>query len=744
MVSFCQVLRQIHTVVSQPKAKSPWWALFITAPIPHDRKNYQKKLSEKIIRKNYWSPIMPAPIFTDIDSHWAKACILQLAERNIVKGYPEGVYRPEGAVTRAEFAALIFTVFPDALPVRSPLSFADVTDAHWAKTAVEWAYQRGFFTGYPDNTFRPDQKIPRVQAIAVLATVLQYAFPAISEETLQAYFDDFGDIPDYAKGAIAVSTLKSLVVNYPDVRKLRPNQAATRGEVAALWCQALGIPGTPPQYVTWGTQLGDIQGNMTVSFEMLKANARLIKELQTRLSVLKVYPGGRWLDGKYGARLEAAIAEFRAVLGLPTTRSIDAKFAQTLLTINPVTFVLQQAKNRQKVFDEFLQMESGYGADKLAFLDRGVQNSPYKAEIVQYPDRLREIPDGIEVVSLGNQVTLTGSGKTVTFSPYPNLGKVPDIDTTGLDFLHSDIQAACICVGSFVDGKLRSHWLGKNATTNRELWSGTKIVPLLNVVGRMNNQFPEVDADNCVIRSQGNSGGYKFYDLAVDLVSYKDAIASSNQIAAMFKQFDSPANLETWLKKITGNTSLRFRGRYGEDPFIYTPEVWDTKTRKRVLSSPSPGSEGGNTISPYDLTRIISMLGWHFHIPLEARTPGGQWDSLECVVRAMGNDSARYLDVAIDRLGLASVVRSTVIISKLGFGRSSVRNRTELIYTALLQFVDKRPRSESQPAVLRTIAMTLFGAKGLGNANREAIELDARMAAEVTEIVRRLMTQELA
>jgi S-layer homology domain len=687
---------------------------------------------------------MPAPTFTDIDNHWAKACILALAERNIVKGYPEGVYRPEGTITRAEFAALIFTVFPDALPVRSPLSFADVTEAHWGKVALEWAYERGFFSGYPDNTFRPDQPIPRVQAIAVLATVLKYPFPTISEETLQAYFDDFGDIPDYAKGAIAVSTLKSLVVNHPDVRKLQPNRAATRGEVAALWCQALAIPGAPPQYVTWGTQLSDIKGDLVVSFEMLKANAKLVKELQTRLSNLKVYPGGRWLDGKYGARLETAIAEFRTVLGLPAGRSIDAKFAQTLLTINPVAFVLQQAKNRQQVFDQFLQMESGYGADKLAFLDRGVQNSPFKAEIPQYPDRLREIPDGIEVVSLGEKVTLTGSGQTVTFKSYPVLGKLPEIEDKGLNFLHSDIQAACVCVGSFVEGKLRSHWLGKNATTNRELWSGTKIIPMLNVVGRINDQFPAVDADNCVIRSQGNTGGYKFYDLAVDLVSYKNAIASSNQVAAMFKQFDTPANLETWLKKITGNTSLRFRGRYGEDPFIYTPEVWDTKTQKQVLTSPSPGSEGGNTISTYDLTRIISMLGWHFHIPLEARIPGSQWDSLECMVRAIGNDSARYLDVAIDRLGLASVMRSTVIISKLGFGRSSVRNRTELIYTALLQFVDKRPRSENQPAVLRTIAMTLMGAKGLGNANREAIELDARMAAEVTEIVRRLMTQELA
>ncbi|MCU0570009.1 MAG: hypothetical protein MUF49_25970, partial [Oculatellaceae cyanobacterium Prado106] len=72
------------------------------------------------------------------------------------------------------------------------------------------------------------------------------------------------------------------------------------------------------------------------------------------------------------------------------------------------------------------------------------------------------------------------------------------------------------------------------------------------------------------------------------------------------------------------------------------------------------------------------------------------------------------------------------------------RDRTELVYTALLQLVDKRPRSENKPAVLRTVAITLLGAKDLNNANQEALELDARFAAEVTEIVRRIMTQELA
>ena len=690
---------------------------------------------------------MPTLAFTDISSHWAKACIEQLAERNIVKGYPDGTFRPDGTVSRAEFTALVYSVFPASLPVRPALTFADVPVSHWAKTSVEWAYERGFLSGYPDQTFRPDIPISRVQAIAVLATALQYVFPPTAEETLQQYFDDAIAIPDYAKGAIAISTLKSLVVNYPDVRQLQPNKATTRGEVAALWCQALAISNVvPPQYVTWEMPLNELKGNRIVSFAVLKANAKLVKELQTRFSVLKIYPSGQELNGKYGTRLETAIADFCTLLNLPhaQTKQLDEKFAQALLNVVPVAFILKQTQNRQQVFNEYLQQGSRFSADKLVFLDRGIQNSPYKADLPQYPDRLREVPDGIEVVSLGETLKLTGTSQTVTFRPYPLRGKQPQIDAKGLDFLHADIKAACICVGSIVGGKLRSHWLGKNALQNMELWSATKIIPLLNVVSRVNNQFPAVDADQCMVRPSGSANGYKFYDLAVDVVNYGHAIASSNSLSAMFKQFDTPSNLENWVQKTTGNTALSFRGRYGEPPFLQTPELWDTKTQRQVLTSPNVPALESNTLSTYDLTRFISMLGWHFHIPLEARLLGGQWDSLECIVRAMGHDTARYLDVAIERLGLASVVRSTVIISKLGFGRSSIRDRTELVYTALLQFVDKRPRTENKPAILRTVAITLIGAKDLNNANQEAIELDARMAAEVTEILRRLMTQELA
>jgi peptidoglycan hydrolase-like protein with peptidoglycan-binding domain len=681
---------------------------------------------------------------TDIANHWTKPCILALVERSLVNGYPDGTYKPDGTVSRAEYATLLFRVFPDAPQVREPLSFTDVPTTFWAHKEVLWAYQRGFFSGYPDNTFRPDQILPRAQAIAVLATAKRLAFPTISEETLAQYYDDVAEIPDYAKGAIAAATLKGLVVNYPEVRQLRPAASVTRGEVAALLCQALDLRLLDPKYVPWSLGLADIKGSVVVAIAQLKANGRLVKELQLRLSELGLYPGGRWIDGRYGPQLEAALKEFCTMANLPNMQSgvLDSKFAQQLLTINAAEIALQRAKDRQRVFTGLLKQEVGASASHLAFLDRGYKSSIYQAEIPQFPDRLRILPDNVEVKSLGTTAT-SAEGKVVTFAAYPKLGELPQMDTNGLSFLHGDIPQACICIGSLVDNKLQARWFGRNPLQNIELWSTTKIIPLLNVVSRLNANDPKTDVDNCLIRPRGSSGGYAFYDLAVDLVSYKTTIGTSNAIAAMFKQFSSAEGLDGWLKQLTGNRNAWFRGRYGEPPFIQSPEVCDKVSRKVLLSPAGADHNAGNTISVYDLTRLISMLAWHHYLPADCRIPHAQWDSLECIVRAMGTDSARYLDVAIAQLGLEKSIKSPVLISKLGFGRSSVRDRTELAYTAVFQFIDRRPKLQNQPAILRQVALTLIAAKDYNDSNKEAIEMDARMAAEITEIIRRIVLQEL-
>jgi hypothetical protein len=479
-----------------------------------------------------------------------------------------------------------------------------------------------------------------------------------------------------------------------------------------------------------------IENNQTLTLEELKEDSDLVLEIQVKLNELGLYPGGRWLDGDYGGRTEKGLTKFCEVMQLNNmvTQQFDSTFAQTLIDTNSTDFRLETARNKEEVFQEFFEIQPHPSTGGGVFLDREINQSPFKAEIKNYPQRLKEKPDNIEIISLEN---------LATFAPYPNRGQQPIIDHQGLNFLHSDIKQACVCIGSFDNGNIQAHWFGKNALKNVEFWSATKIIPILNVVCQANSRFPLIDVDNCRVRSTGSTGGYGFNQLVVGTVSYNFYPSSSNRIAAMFKRFSTYAGLEQWVKNITGNNELDFRGRYGEAPLINTPELVDSTTGQVLLSAASVTNRGPNSISAYDLTRFITMLGWHYHISQNARLPGAQWNSLESVVRGMGTDIARYVDAAIERLGLARVIKSPVIISKAGWGRSSIRDRFEITYTALVQFIDRRPQRSGNPAKIRTLAMTLLAAKDLNNAVREERELDARMATEVTDILRRVVTEEL-
>nr|WP_199331896.1 DUF3370 family protein [Anabaena lutea] len=187
--------------------------------------------------------------FSDTQSYWGKDCIQQLGERNLLTGYPDGSFRPNAIVTRAEAAVLMLNAFPNAPIRRDSVIFNDVSPSYWGYKAINTAYQKGFFSGYPGNIFQPNQAIPRAQIIGVVAGGKNYNSVSNPNQILQRYFEDAKLIPSYAQSAIAAGTINSIVVNYPDVKKLKPQATATRGEVAALMCRALNIYAVPPQYI---------------------------------------------------------------------------------------------------------------------------------------------------------------------------------------------------------------------------------------------------------------------------------------------------------------------------------------------------------------------------------------------------------------------------------------------------------------------------------------------------------------
>ncbi|MBW4649273.1 MAG: S-layer homology domain-containing protein [Kastovskya adunca ATA6-11-RM4] len=184
--------------------------------------------------------------FPDTQGNWAQSFIEGLAARDIIRGFPDGTFRPNAPVTRAQFAAMIRQAFPRE-PLRSGTAFVDVPANHWGNEAIQYAYRTGFIEGYPNNVFNPEQNIPRAQVLVALASGLNLAAANNPEQVLSSYFQDAAQVPAFAQNAIASAALNQLVVNYPNVGFLNPNQTATRADVAAFIYQALVNEGRIPQ-----------------------------------------------------------------------------------------------------------------------------------------------------------------------------------------------------------------------------------------------------------------------------------------------------------------------------------------------------------------------------------------------------------------------------------------------------------------------------------------------------------------
>jgi hypothetical protein len=187
--------------------------------------------------------VKPATRFADLSEHWAAPYVTALADRGRLKGYPDGTFRPNAVINRAQFAALVASSYNSVPMTRPVVQFVDVSPQFWGYNAIALAQQQGFLSGYPDQTFRPQQPMTRVQAIAAVASGLKLAPAPVSHLGI---YRDRAQIPSYAITALATAHYHNLVINHPDSALLRPLEPITRGEVATLIYQGLVATGQAP------------------------------------------------------------------------------------------------------------------------------------------------------------------------------------------------------------------------------------------------------------------------------------------------------------------------------------------------------------------------------------------------------------------------------------------------------------------------------------------------------------------
>ena len=134
--------------------------------------------------------------FSDVaKGKWYNRAISTLAKAGIIKGDPAGTYRPGDPITRAEMAAIIarFGDFKEG-----GKTFSDIS-GHWAQKYIELAASNGWINGNPDGTFKPNNKITRAETVAMINRVLDRQTKDVSDLLPVAQMTNWSDNMDTAK-----------------------------------------------------------------------------------------------------------------------------------------------------------------------------------------------------------------------------------------------------------------------------------------------------------------------------------------------------------------------------------------------------------------------------------------------------------------------------------------------------------------------------------------------------------------
>ncbi len=176
------------------------------------------------------APTPSVPVFSDVQAHWAASYIQKAAALGMIKGYEDGTFKPNAALTRSQAVSLIVRGL--GLTTEEAAPFTDISKyAAETQAEIAAAYKYGIVKGN-DGAFRPSDKVTRAQ----LALMIQRAYEAKTgkkyEVTKQAPFSDFGG---YDQETInAISMLHELKIVDGNNGEFMPTSATTRAHIAKM------------------------------------------------------------------------------------------------------------------------------------------------------------------------------------------------------------------------------------------------------------------------------------------------------------------------------------------------------------------------------------------------------------------------------------------------------------------------------------------------------------------------------
>ncbi|MBU0502339.1 MAG: S-layer homology domain-containing protein, partial [Candidatus Margulisbacteria bacterium] len=170
----------------------------------------------------------------------------------LVEGYPDKTFRPTRTLTRAELATLLVRAKGISIPSNQANEvFRDVKPSHWAAKYIEVAQREGLIKGYPDKTFRPNNKITKAEGIAVVARFENLPVPFEVNET------PYSDVKTTNWSAKYIQAAKGAgLLTYVKGQNLFPQQEMARSEAVELLSKTTLAGGKIKELYRWDEGFG--------------------------------------------------------------------------------------------------------------------------------------------------------------------------------------------------------------------------------------------------------------------------------------------------------------------------------------------------------------------------------------------------------------------------------------------------------------------------------------------------------
>jgi len=180
-------------------------------------------------------PPASSPKFSDVEKHWSRESVEALSDVGIISGFPDGSFKPDASVTRAETIKMIVVLAGVNTDADEASGFGDVNSADWFAPFVNAGVANGYIFGNEEGNFNPAANITREDVCVILYRALE-----LGDDASEATFTDSEAISSYAKEAVE-KLVAAGIVKGDDTGAFNPKKAITRGEIATLLHRAMQI-----------------------------------------------------------------------------------------------------------------------------------------------------------------------------------------------------------------------------------------------------------------------------------------------------------------------------------------------------------------------------------------------------------------------------------------------------------------------------------------------------------------------